>query len=65
VVDSKEVEGLAIEIVEEPAVIAALEGEKEHHEEVGDGTVGEVIYRRTNQRMEKTYDIDHDVRVNA
>jgi hypothetical protein len=45
VVDSKGVEGLAVEIVEEPAVIAALEGEEGHHEEVGGGAVGEVIYR--------------------
>jgi len=43
VVDSKGVEGLAIEIAEEPAVIDALEGEEGHHEEAGDGTVGEVI----------------------
>jgi hypothetical protein len=45
VVDSKGVEGLAIEIVAEPAVITALESEEGHHEEVGDGTVGEVIYK--------------------
>jgi len=46
VVDSKGVGGLAIEIVEELAVIAALVGEEGHHEEVGDGTAGEVIYGR-------------------
>jgi hypothetical protein len=39
------VEVLAIGIVKEPAVITALEGEEGHHGQVGDGTVGEVIYR--------------------
>jgi hypothetical protein len=39
--------------VEEPAVIAALEGEEGHHEGVGDGTVGEVIYRRNESENGK------------
>jgi hypothetical protein len=49
--------------VAEPVFVAVLEGEKGHHDQVGDGAVGEKSYtEETNRRMEKT---DHDIRVNA
>ena len=47
----------------EPVFVAVLEGEKGHHDQVGDGAVGEKSYtEETNRRMERT---DHDIRVNA
>jgi hypothetical protein len=44
-------------------VVAALESEEGHHEQVGNGPVREKSYtEETNRRMERT---DHDIRVNA
>lgn len=44
-------------------VVAALESEEGHHEQVGDGAVREKSYtEETNRRMER---IGHDIRVNA